>query len=67
MLFLAMIVAGVMVLDAIRELVMRMCHVIVMVVTVLVFPSHLLSIAYHRPVEMLERVRVIASLDFLVE
>lgn len=67
MLFLVMIVAGVMVLDAVRELVVRICHVIVMVVTVLVFPSHLLSIPYHRPVEMLERVRVTVSLDFPVE
>lgn len=52
-----MIVAGVMVLDAVGEVVVRMGHVVVMMVSVLVLPSNLLGIAYNRSVEMLERVR----------
>lgn len=67
MLLLAMIIAGMMVLDAVWELVVRMCHVIMIVVTVLVFPSHLSSIAYHGSVEMLKRVRVTARVGSLVK
>lgn len=57
-LLLAVMVAGVMVLDAVREVIVRMRHVVVIMVPVLVGPSDLLGVAYHRSVEVLERVRV---------
>lgn len=66
-LLLAVIVACVMVLHAIRELVMRMCHVIVIMVAVLVLPTYFSSFPYHRSVEMVERVRVTGCLRFPVE
>lgn len=59
-----MIVASMMILHAVRELVMGMRHVIVITVAVLVLPTHFLSFAYHRSVEMVERVRVTAALRF---
>lgn len=66
-LLLPVIVACMMVLHSVRELVMRMRHVIVITVAVLVLPTHFLSFPYHGSVEMVERVRVTAGLRFPVE
>lgn len=67
MLLLSVIVPGVVILHAVRELVVRMCHVVVIMMAVLPFPSHLVSLAYHGSVEMLERVRVAVSLYLPVQ
>lgn len=67
MLLLAVIVACMMVLHAVGELVMRMCHVVMITVAVLVLPTYFLSFPYHGSVEMVERARVTAGLRFPVE
>lgn len=56
MFFLSMKIFGMMVLDSIMKFVMRMSFVIVMMVTVFVFPSDFLMMTADRSVKVLERM-----------
>lgn len=56
-------VLGVAVVDPVGELVLGVSLEIVLMMAVLVFPADLLVVAYHRSVEVLERVRVSTSVS----
>lgn len=58
MLLLSVIVAGVVILDPVGVLVVRLGHVILVKMTVLVLPRDFAGLADHRSLEMLERVSV---------
>jgi len=58
MLFLAMIIARMAVLDPVRERVVGLSDIVLMMVAVIVHPADFVLVAHHRPVEVLERVRV---------
>jgi len=53
-----MIIARMAVLDPVRERVMGLSDVVLMMVAVIVHPADFVLVARHRPVEVLERVRV---------
>lgn len=57
MLLLTVIIARMVVLDPVRKGIMWMSYV-VPVVSVIVLPGDFVLVAHHRPVKMLERVRV---------
>lgn len=61
MLLLSVEVLGVLILDAIRELVLGMSIVINVLMTVLVLPGHLDPLALDRTVEVLERVGLVTG------
>ena len=61
MLLLSMVVLSVFIIHAISELILGMSLVVVMMVTVFIFPSDFLVMTLHRPRKVMKRMRVTMS------